>query len=146
MVKKLKISTLDGAETNSKTHTTLLIPDNQSIGCINFNSINYRNLTRARMKTTVLLIKMKKNWKGLIFLEGPKSHLGSILSCFRPIFFGKIKNPHFRKNLLLCTDFHTQKLFKIWCRLVTNYRPSNLNNHYGEILFVINLFRVNVTF
>ena len=74
MVKKLKISTLDGAETNSKTHTTLLIPDNQSIGCINFNSINYRNLTRARMKTTVLLIKMKKNWKGLIFLEGPKSH------------------------------------------------------------------------
>ena len=90
MVKKLKISTLDGAETNSKTHTTLLIPDNQSIGCINFNSINYRNLTRARMKTTVLLIKMKKNWKGLIFLEGPKSHLGSILSCFKPIFFGKI--------------------------------------------------------
>ena len=102
MVKKLKISTLDGAETNSKTHTTLLIPDNQSIGCINFNSINYRNLTRARMKTTVLLIKMKKIWKGLIFLEGPKSHLGSILSCFRPIFFGKIKNPRFRKNLLLC--------------------------------------------
>ena len=46
---------------------------------------------------------MKKNWQGLIYLEGPKSHLGSILTCFKPIFYGKIKNPRFMKNVLLCS-------------------------------------------